>query len=94
LNLDWKSDKCKAAYEKWRSDNSADLTESDTCAYGLGQIMVEYLVNKVDAIDKLTLVYQMIAIGNPFDDAIKYSFGIDKASLFSEFDAYLKSLNW
>jgi hypothetical protein len=36
----------------------------------------------------------MIAIGNPFDDAIKYSFGIDKASLFSEFDAYLKSLNW
>jgi hypothetical protein len=94
LNLDWKSDKCKAVYEKWRTDNSADATESDTCAYGLGQIMVEYLVNKVDAIDKLTLVYQMVAIGNPFDDAIKYSFGIDKATLFTELDSYLTSLKW
>jgi hypothetical protein len=56
--------------------------------------MVEYLVNKVDAIDKLTLVYQMVAIGNPFDDAIKYSFGIDKSTLFAELDSYFKTLKW
>jgi hypothetical protein len=94
LNLDWKSDACKASYEKWRTSDVADDATTNTCAYGLGQIMVEYLVNKVDAADKMTLVLQMLAIGNPFSDALKYSFGVDKATLFAELDTYLKSLNW
>ena len=94
LNLDWKSDTCKAAYEKWRTSDVADEATTNTCAYGLGQIMVEYLVNKVDAADKMTLVLQMLAIGNPFSDALKYSFGVDKSTFFAELDSYLKSLNW
>ena len=94
LNLDWKSNTCKAAYEKWRTDDVADDASTNTCAYGLGQIMVEYLVNKVDAADKMTLVLQMLAIGNPFNEALRYSFGVDKSTLFAELDTYLKSLNW
>ena len=94
LNLDWKSDTCKAAYEKWRTNDVADDASTNTCAYGLGQIMVEYLVNKVDAADKMTLVLQMLAIGNPFNEALKYSFGVDKSTLFAELDTYLKTLNW
>ena len=94
LNLNWKSDTCKAAYEKWRTSDVADDAITNTCAYGLGQIMVEHLVNKVDAADKMTLVLQMLAIGNSFSDSLKYSFGIDKATFFAEIDALLISLKW
>ena len=94
LQLDWKSEPCKAQYEKWRTSDSADEVVSNSCAYGLGQIMAEALVNKVEAIDKLGLVYQMVAIGNPFSDALKYSFGISKADFFNEMDSYLTTLKW
>lgn len=94
LKLDWKSETCKAQYEKWRNSDSADEVVTNSCAYGLGQIMVEALVSKVDAIDKLGLLYQMIAIGNPFSDALKYSFGVSKADFFTETDTYLTALKW
>ena len=94
LNLQWKSDTCKATYENWRTTDTADEATNNSCAFGLGQIMVEALVNKSDAIDKIGLMYQMIAIGNTFDDALFYSFGIRKADFFNEMDSYLISLKW
>ena len=56
--------------------------------------MAEALVNKVDALDKLLLVYQMLAIGNTFDESIKYSFGVTKEDFFKEIDGLLVSLKW
>jgi len=94
LQLDWKSDPCKPSYDKWRASDSADEVATNSCAFGLGQIMVEALVNKSNSIDKINLVYQMVAIGNTFDDALKYSFGITKADFFTEMDSYLASLKW
>ena len=94
LKLDWKSDTCKATYENWRTSDFADEATTNTCAFGLGQIMVEHLVSKVDAADKMTLVIQMLAIGNSFSDALKYSFGVDKQTFFNEIDALLISLKW
>jgi len=94
LQLDWKSDPCKPSYNKWRASDSADEVATNSCAFGLGQIMVEALVNKSNSIDKINLVYQMVAIGNTFDDALKYSFGIIKADFFTEMDSYLASLKW
>lgn len=94
LKLDWKSDTCKAQYDKWRTSDIADEVAINSCAFGLGQIMAEALVNKSVAIDKLGLVYQLVAIGNSFDDALKYSFGINKADFFNEMDNYLPALKW
>ena len=91
----WKKEFCATRFETWRINNAAEpFNPNNSCEYSLGQIMIEYLVNKVDAIDKVLLVYQMVAIGNTFDEAIKYAFGIEKSALFTELDAYLTSLNW
>ena len=91
---DWSKEKCAAQFEKWRVSDAADESTANTCAAGLGQIMVEALVNKVDALDKVLLVYQMLAIGNPFDEALKYAFSTNKADFFAEMDALLVNLKW
>ena len=54
--------------------------------------MSEALINKSDALDKVLLVYQMVAIGNSFSEAIKYAFGVDKETFFNEIDSLLISL--
>ena len=91
----WRKAQCESRYESWRKSDAVEgYGAGNTCEYGLGQIMSEYLINKVDAIDKVLLVYQMVAIGNTFDDALKYSFGITKADFFTEMDSYLTSLKW
>lgn len=94
LKLDWKSDTCKAQYEKWRISDSADEIITNSCALGLGQIMVEALIDKSNAIDKIGLMFQMLAIGNSFDDSLFYSFGIRKVDFFTEIDTYLTALKW
>jgi hypothetical protein len=91
---DWSKEKCSAQYDNWRNRDTADEVATTTCAAGLGQIMVEALVNKVDALDKVLLVYQMLAIGNSFDEALKYAFGTNKADFFAEMDLLLANLKW
>jgi hypothetical protein len=91
---DWSKEKCSAQYENWRNRDTADEGATTTCAAGLGQIMVEALVSKVDALDKVLLVYQMLAIGNSLDEALKYAFGTNKADFFAEMDLLLANLKW
>lgn len=92
---DWRKVKCEARLEVWRNSDAAEnFNSSNSCEYGLGQIMVELLVNKSNAIDKVLLVYQMVAIGNTFEEALNYAFGISKQDYFAELDQLLTSLNW
>jgi hypothetical protein len=71
--------------------NYATLAAANT-ADNTGQIMVEALINKVDALDKVLLVYQMVAIGNDFNEALKFSFGISLDDFQKEMDVFLASL--
>ena len=91
---EWSKQKCQASYESWRTNDSVPTTTENQCERGLGQIMSEALINKSDALDKVLLVYQMIAIGNSFSEAIKYAFGVDKETFFNEMDSLLISLKW
>ena len=91
-NFDWKSESCKAQYEKWRIDNTADQVVTNTCAYGLGQLMAEVLVNKTNALDPVLMIYQLVAIGDTFDNSFAFAFGYSKADFFNEMDSYLTSL--
>ena len=76
-------DKSKLNYATLAAANNSDST---------GQIMVEALINKVDALDKVLLVYQMVAIGNDFNEALKFSFGISLEDFQKEMDLFLASL--
>ena len=93
-NFDWKSETCKTQYEKWHTDNSADTATTNTCAYGLGQLMAEVLVNKTNALDTVLMVYQLVAIGDTFDNSFAFAMGYSKADFFNEMDSYLISLKW
>lgn len=91
---DWSKEMCQLLYEKWRIDNSAEESTVNTCASGLGQIMHEVLVSKTNALDKILLVYQMVAIGNSFDDAFAFAYEAPKSDFFKEIDALLVLLKW
>lgn len=93
-NFDWKSDTCKAQYEKWRIDNSADEVITNTCAYGLGQLMSEVLVNRTNALDTVLMIYQLVAIGDSFDNSFAFAMSYSKTDFFNEMDSYLTSLKW
>lgn len=80
-----------AAEMSKNQSNYATLAAANT-ADNTGQIMVEALINKVDALDKVLLVYQMVAIGNDFNEALKFSFGISLDDFQKEMDLFLASL--
>lgn len=89
----WKNTDCKSEYARWKSDNKPATNTTD-CEIALGQVLSEAIINRTDSLDKVLLIYQMVAIGNTFDEAFNYALGIRKADFFTEMDAYLACMGF
>lgn len=90
---------CANILNLWESNKNSIIQEIDHnltnhCEYGLGRIMVEYLIYKSQNTSGLLAVYSDIANGTSMIDSFKKNFGMTLSEYYAEFRNYLTSINW
>jgi hypothetical protein len=90
---------CLNTLNLWESNKNSVIQEIDHnltnhCEYGLGRIMVEYLIYKSQNTSGLLTVFSDIANGISMNDSFKKNFGMNLSEYYAELRNYLTSTKW
>ena len=86
---------CEAALNKWESSLDAEgFGYNNGCEYGLGLLMNEYLIMKGHTLNDVLEIIRVIGNGSDFPTAFQQVYKISTTEFFTQFRAYLKTLNY
>jgi hypothetical protein len=86
---------CEAALNKWEKNLDAEgFGNNNGCEYGLGLLMNEYLIMKGHTLNDVLEIIRVIGNGSDFPTAFQQVYKISTTEFFTQFRAYLKTLNY